>query len=426
VTFHSEYNQPQANIDLGATFVFLYDRNADSYTQIANGYGGKVNDEGKVVFYSYTALSNDDLNTAIDVYYFNPVTANINLISQGLDGFATGAGTPDIGGTGNNSYVVFDSSSSQLAPADTNGFSDVFMKKLPNGPIFRVSQTAAGLESNSSSYAHSISNNGNYVSFMTLADNLTNDDYSQTTTQQILRYDRINTTLSLASKNDAGLPIESLNVQLGYSSVSDSGRYVAYPYTDFDFNGVDFLGDDDGKDDVVLFDTVSQTSRIISKTANGQNSLSNAGTFAKVTEDLSVSPPLVGVFFTASSPADLTGISNHPGHEEAFLYQQGGPDLDFNIQVIGAGQVTGSPSISCQSLCNFSLALGTNLNLVATADPGMVFQGWQLDFASLGTACDGNNNPCTTTMDRDKTLTAVFLDPNEVIFVDGFEQMDSN
>jgi hypothetical protein len=29
-------------------------------------------------------------------------------------------------------------------------------------------------------------------------------------------------------------------------------------------------------------------------------------------------------------------------------------------------------------------------------------------------------------MDRDKTLTAVFLDPNEVIFVDGFEQMDSN
>jgi hypothetical protein len=94
--------------------------------------------------------------------------------------------------------------------------------------------------------------------------------------------------------------------------------------------------------------------------------------------------------------------------------------LDFNIQIIGAGQVNGTSSTSCQSLCNFSFALGTELTLVASPEPGMVFQGWQLDFPSLGTDCN-NNNPCNLIIDRSKTLTAVFFDPNDVIFADGFE-----
>jgi hypothetical protein len=421
VLFSSEYAQPEGLINLGASHVFLFNRNDGSYTQIDEGNFAKVNDEGKVIFSTRKAISNNDLNTLDDIYYFNPVTESINLVSEGMDGLAATADIfADIGGSGNNTWVVFTSNSSQVVSADLNGFYDIFMKKLPNGAIFRVSQTTAGLEGNGGSIFPSLANNGNFVTFLTSATNLTSDDYSAAADEQLLIYDRINGSSSLVSKNDSGLPLYAENSGLYFSSVSDSGRYVTYSFEDDSNDGIDFLGDEDGKDDVVLFDTVSQIGRIISKTASGQNSLASVNFFTQVMEDLSVSPPLVGVLFTASAPADLTGISNHPGHSEAFLYQQGGPDLDFNIQIIGAGQVNGTSSTSCQSLCNFSFALGTELTLVASPEPGMVFQGWRLDFPSLGTDCN-NNNPCNLIIDRSKTLTAVFFDPNDVIFADGFE-----
>ena len=134
-------------------------------------------------------------------------------------------------------------------------------------------------------------------------------------------------------------------------------------------------------------------------------------------EDLSVSPPLIGVVFQ-SKGGDLTQLDTHPGnYKEAILYQQGGPDITLTINIQGQGEVTGTSAISCIDNCQYDFALGAELTLIAMPDSGNTFDGWQVNFGN----CIDDSNPCFLDMDRAKTLTAVFTDSNDFIFGNGFE-----
>ncbi|MFC3195726.1 hypothetical protein ACFODZ_15835 [Marinicella sediminis] len=417
VVFSSNYFHPGGTLDLGSSHIYLYDRQDDSILAIDEGVLAQVNDAGLVVFQTIKSIAANDLNTTYDIYLFDPVTQNISLVSEDLNGLAATGVQPSIGGTGANTFVVFDSESDELVPADTNGFGDVFIKQLPSGPITRVSQTAAGTEGNDQSNSADISADGSQITFITRASNLTTDDYSQAGDSQVLMYDRINTTLSLASKNESGLPLYSDNASIYYSSVSDSGRYVAYKFTESTFDGIDFAGDDDRRDDLVLYDSQTDTGRIISLSNQGQHVDSIVGIRMQVMENTTVTPARIGVLFTARQTPEWTAVANHPGHEELFLYQQGGPDLNLQVVVEGFGQVAGTSGINCDMSCTYDFPLGTELTLVATPDQGMHFVGWSVDFGN----CVDQTNPCALMMERDKVLTAHFTDPSEVIFINGFD-----
>ncbi|GAA4815173.1 hypothetical protein GCM10011365_02600 [Marinicella pacifica] len=415
VVVNSDYFQPGGLIDLGSNHIFLYDRLNDVFTQIDEGYSGRVNNDGVVVFYTSKDIAANDSNGEYDVYLYDPVSQVISLISEGLDGMAAGGEFPDIGGQGNNTWVVFESEADNLVPADTNNRPDIFMKKVPSGTITRVSQTPAGVEANERSDYPRISEDASTIVFSTQADNLTSDDYSQAGTGQILYYDRVNTLLHLASKNESGLPLYGQNYSM-LPSVSESGRYISYVYEDETYVGVDFAGDDDFREDAVLFDIVTQTPKIISVTPQGDHTDDSVNNLVTVVEDEALNPPLIGVTFSAYGP-NFSGVDNHPGHLDMYLYQQGGPDLDLHIQVVGAGTVSGTSGINCSSDCHYDFSLGTELTLVANASTGATFTGWQMDFGH----CQDDTNPCQVTMDRAKTLTAYFVDPNDIIFIDGFD-----
>lgn len=68
-------------------------------------------------------------------------------------------------------FVAFDSSASDLVPADTNGKRDIFVRDTWSGTITRVN-LASGEEANDHSYRTSISANGRFVAFASLASNL--------------------------------------------------------------------------------------------------------------------------------------------------------------------------------------------------------------------------------------------------------------
>jgi hypothetical protein len=415
VVVNSNYFQPGGLIDLGNNHIFLYDRLNDVFTQIDEGVLGRVNDAGVVVFMTNKDISVNDTNGEYDVYVFDPTTQVISLVSVGMDGMAAGGEYPDIGGQGNNTWVVFESEAANLVPADTNNRPDIFMKKLPTGVTTRVSQTPAGIEGNERSDYPRISDDASTIVFSTYADNLTTDDYSQAGINQVLYYDRVNALLHLASKNESGLPLYGQSYSI-LPSVSDSGRYISYVYEDETYEGIDFADDDDFREDVVLFDTVTQIPKIISVTSQGLHTDDPVNSLVTVVEDKSVNPPLIGVTFSAYG-ANFSGVANHPGHLDMYLYQQGGPDLDFHIQVVGPGTVSGTSGINCSSDCHYDFALGSELSLVATASTGVTFMGWQMDFGH----CQDDTNPCEVTMDRAKTLTAYFIDPNDIIFINGFD-----
>lgn len=417
IVITSEYFQPEGLIDLGGYHMFLYDRQNQTYTQIEEALYGEVNDSGLVVFETEKSLDANDTNGLDDVYLFNPNTQNIELVSKNNAGQAVSGFDPDIGGSGNNTWVTFSSPSEELVLNDTNGFGDVFLINWPNGSFIRTSATVAGVEGDGESYIPKISSNATHVVFLSGAKNLTAEDYSQVSEHQLIAYDINNQLHHLVSRNDNGLPLANHNTQIYYYDISDSGRYVAYEYEDDgEFGELDFATDTDNRKDVMMYDQNTQTTQVISAYLNGNNSNDHSER-PKVVEDLTQNPPLIGVVFE-STGGDLTGRDDHPGQfDEIILYQQGGDDLTISINIVGSGTVSGNAGINCSDQCDHDFSLGTDLTLVATASPGNTFTGWQVDFGG----CQDDSNPCELVMDRAKTLHAYFHDDSDLIFSSGFE-----
>lgn len=413
IVYGSKVSQPDGAVTFTESHVYLFDRNDGSHTLIEEGFNPKVNNEGNLSFTSDKGIANNDNNGGTDVYFYDSDDSSISLVSETTSGDAAGAGSKsDLGGQGNNTWVVFESVSGELIPADTNGRFDIFMHNPDTGVTIRASQTSGGIEGDSDSLIASISENGQFVVFFTYADNLGGAVNSE---KQIMVYDRVSTLLELASIGSDGNPMASITDF--YSDVSDSGRYVIYGFNDQNAP-IGVSGDDDFDYDAVIYDRETDTSKIISVDRLGQAVDDDVQGFSlHVVEDLSVTPPLVGALFTARDPDDLTDIPNHPGHAELFLFQQGGPDVNLDLQIVGMGSVSGTTGINCSSACDYDFALGTDLTLIASPAADYEFVGWMVEFGGCDQAAQ---TPCDVIMDRSKTVTAVFEAP-DLIFANSFE-----
>ncbi|MEE4329308.1 MAG: hypothetical protein V2J10_00465 [Wenzhouxiangella sp.] len=427
VAFATDVLPPLGTVDLGVQTVFLFDRLSQSYTQIepggsVDGTSPRVDDSGRVVFDSEDDLLPEDGNGLRDVYLFDPQTDALTLLSADSSGQAVGGFEPDITTVGNTSFVTFTSASDSLVPGDDEGHEDVFLLTLPAGSLVRVSQ-AGGEGGNNDSQRPSIANGGRYVVFVSGATNLTADDYGNAGDQQVFRYDRVSGQIELASVNEAGEPlqVDFPRITSQPPSVSSSGRYVSYGFLD-DGMGEDFSQDLDGRGDVVLHDFQSGESILVTATLGGSSegiespftTLSNF-----VAEDTSVSPPRIGVVFTARDAGQLSGVYQPPDLDELFLYQFGGPPQAFDLIIDGAGSVTGNRGIDCADQCSYAFDLGAGLQLIATPDPGEQFLGWTFDEP----ACGDEDSPCNFAFPGEMTATARFSGGVVVddIFADRFE-----
>ena len=130
-----------------------------------------------MAFYSTaTNLVADDTNNTSDIFVKDLGSGTVSRVSTGAGG-AQGNGwsdrpvfSPD------GTQVVFDSTATNLVPADTNSSSDVFVKDLKTGAISRVSTDAAGAQANGPSSAAVFSPDGTKVAFASLASNLVTGD----------------------------------------------------------------------------------------------------------------------------------------------------------------------------------------------------------------------------------------------------------
>lgn len=84
--------------------------------------------------------------------------------------------SPDISADGR--YVTFESAAITLVPTDTNNVSDIFVHDRQTGQTVRVSIASNGNQSNGASNKPSISANGRFVAFDSIATNLVPDDYN--------------------------------------------------------------------------------------------------------------------------------------------------------------------------------------------------------------------------------------------------------
>lgn len=120
-------------------------------------------------------------------------------------------------------FVVFVSDASNLVPGDTNGVRDVFVKDLWTGALSRVNTTPAGGQANSYADWPSLSGDGRYVAFYSPASNLVPGDSNNN--HDVFVKDLWTGAVVRASTGSAGGQANADSVQ---PSLSGNGRYVAF------------------------------------------------------------------------------------------------------------------------------------------------------------------------------------------------------
>ena len=147
--------------------------NSDSYRPVFSPDGTKV------AFYSYsTNLVPGDTNNSYDVFVKDLTTGTVTRVSTDASGTQGNAVSSLPVFSPDGTKVAFFSDASNLVPGDTNSATDVFVKDLTTGAVTRVSTDAGGIQANSDSYSYGpvFSPDGTKVAFYSVASNLAPGD----------------------------------------------------------------------------------------------------------------------------------------------------------------------------------------------------------------------------------------------------------
>jgi hypothetical protein len=242
-----------------------------------NGFSGwsAISADGRyVVFYSEASnLVDGDTNAVPDVFLRDRLTGETTRISVTTDG-AQGnseSGGPDISADGH--YIVFHSLASNLVDGDTNWVEDIFVYDRVTKEITRISLASDGKEGNGRSTYPSISTDGRFVVFQSLASNLVADDDNGV--EDIFVHDMITgetTRVSVASDGTQG------NQWSDQAAISPDGlsvvfRSYASNLVQGDVNNVcdtDQDGSyDDNCQDIFIHQRLSGETTIVSVTSDG-------------------------------------------------------------------------------------------------------------------------------------------------------------
>jgi len=125
--------------------------------------------------------------------------------------------------SGDGSLVAFQSSASNLVAGDTNGEKDIFVHDRQSGKTSRVSVDSTGIQGNGPSYEPSISVDGRFVAFRSWANNLATGDTNGS--YDIFVHDRQSEQTSRVSVDSAGTQGDMDSYG---ASISADGLFVAF------------------------------------------------------------------------------------------------------------------------------------------------------------------------------------------------------
>ena len=132
------------------------------------------------VFVVFESLANNlvtgDTNGVKDIFVYDRntgTTIRVSVDSSGIQGNGISS-APSISSDG--VFVVFESLANNLVTGDTNGAKDIFVYDRNTGTTIRVSVDSSGIQGNEPSSVPAVSSDGKQVTFESLATNLVTDD----------------------------------------------------------------------------------------------------------------------------------------------------------------------------------------------------------------------------------------------------------
>ena len=167
-------------------------------------------------------------------------------------------------------FVAFSSVASNLVPGDTNNENDIFVRDLLTNTTSRVSVDSAGNQGNLVSFAPSISANGRFVVFESNGSNLVPGDTNNR--EDIFVRDLFTNTTTRVSVDSAGnqaIGDFSLPVSFLLPSISADGRFVA-----FSSEAANLVrGDTNTGSDIFVRDLLTNTTTRVSLDSGGNQAI---------------------------------------------------------------------------------------------------------------------------------------------------------
>jgi len=190
--------------------------------------GGAISADGRyVAFRSYSNnLVPNDTNARADIFLRDTVAGTTTRVSVAGDGAQANDSSTNPSISGDGRFIAIESNATNLVPDDTNAANDIFVRDTLAGTTTRVSVASDGAEGNKDTYHPSVSADGRRVVFASQASNLVSDDTNghvdifvhDLTTQMTVR-------VSTASDGTQG---DNMSGYSAAPSISADGRYVAF------------------------------------------------------------------------------------------------------------------------------------------------------------------------------------------------------
>lgn len=338
--------------------IFVRDRLTNTTSRISvnstgnqgnfDAFNPAISADGRFVTFesNSTNLVAADTNNTSDIFVhdrLNGSTTRISVDSTGQEGDRPSL-NPSI--SADRHFITFESNSTNLVPGDTNNNSDIFIRDIETNTTTRVSVNSTENQGNIGSFNPSISANGRFVAFDSLADNLVAGDTNST--RDIFVRDIQTNTTTRVSVNSSGNQGNSGSIS---AAISADSRFVA-----FQSNASNLVtGDTNGTSDIFVYDRLTNTTSIASMNSTGDRA--NRSSFKP-----SISAD--GRFVAFDSLADNLAAADTNGTNDIFVRDRDTATttrISVNSENQGADITSFNPAISASGNVVAFDSFATNL-----------------------------------------------------------------
>jgi large repetitive protein len=235
----------------------------------ATPFGGwsfnpSISGDGRyVVFESDSGLIEGRNYIQFEAYVHDRLKGTTELISEALDNSIANGRSGNVSISADGNFVAFESDASNLVENDNNNMGDIFVRDLRSQVTERVSVSSTGVEADNAvlNASPSISGDGRYVVFNSLATNLIDGKPVESFNPYMYIRDRLTNTTIRVTNQITGEPVEGYNPK-----ISENGKYLV-----FESSSMDLVPDDSNfLNDVFVYTLETGLTERVSLTSLGE------------------------------------------------------------------------------------------------------------------------------------------------------------
>ena len=346
--------------------VFVHDRQTGETERVSvSSNGGQSNgqsapgqytisEDGRYVGFvsSATNLVADDTNGTWDVFVHDRQTGVTERVSVSSNGGQSDAQSWRASLSGDGRYVAFSSVATNLVADDTNGTWDLFVHDRQTGVTERVSVDSNGTEGNSWSFTRmaDMSFDGRYVAFNSASSNLVIGDTNEQV--DVFVRDRLTGVTERVNVDSNGTE-GNASSYITNIEISGDGRYVAFVSAASNL----VIGDTNGKNDVFVHDRLTGETERVSVNSNGNQSDDDNGATYGTDISLSADGRYVGFTSLANNlTADDTTASDLAQGREVFVHDRDNHH-PLRPRIVSTSPVDGAVDVATNVLSSGGLGI---------------------------------------------------------------------